>query len=398
MSVSIKKLMQFAVDNKASDIHISVGRPATFRINGGLKPLKTPPLTPADSISIFKEIAPEKNVKELQDVGSTDFAYAYEDKCRFRCAALKSKGVVGVVLRLIPSELLSFEQIGLPEAFRQVLDRPRGLVLVTGPTGSGKTTTLATCLDYLNTNFDHHIVTVEDPIEFYHPHRKSIVTQREVGSDVPTFAEGLRRALRQDPDVVLVGEMRDLVTIQAAITAAETGHLVLGTLHTTGATRTIDRIIDAFPTDQQSQVRSQLAVSLVGVVSQLLLPKVGGGRVAAFEILLGTSAVENLIREGKTYQLSSVMQTSRNLGMATLDDYLWDLWLAQKITRIDMIRKCQDTKDINNRLRDLRDRGSRGWDDHINYEEISFMESAAEYATQMSKGGASGSSGGKTSK
>lgn len=383
MSTSIKKLMQFALDNKASDIHISVGRPPTFRIGGGLKSLKSGPLTPADTVSMFKEIAPERNIRELQEDGSTDFGYAYEDKCRFRCAGLKSKGAVGLVLRLIPSELLTFEQIGLPDSFRQVLDRPRGLVLVTGPTGSGKTTSLATCIDYLNTNFDHHIVTVEDPIEFYHPHKKSIVSQREVGADVPSFAEGLRRALRQDPDVVLVGEMRDLVTIQAAITAAETGHLVLGTLHTTGATRTVDRIIDAFPTDQQEQVRSQLAVSLVGIVSQLLMPKVGGGRVAAFEILLGTSAVENLIREAKTYQLNSVMQTGRNTGMVTLDDYLWDLWMAQKITRIDMVRKCQDVKDMNNRLKDLRESGRRGWDDQIRYEDMGVGDSAVEIASAM---------------
>ena len=369
MTMSVFKLMQFAVDNNASDIHISVGRPPTFRISGSLKPLKTETLVPADSISMVKEIAPEKNLRELQEVGSTDFGYAYGTVCRFRCAALMSKGVAGMVLRLIPKDLLTFEQIGLPEMIKSILDRPRGLVLVTGPTGSGKTTTLATMIDYINTNWDHHIITVEDPIEFYHPHKKSIVTQRELGNDVPTFSEGLRRALRQDPDVILVGEMRDLDTISAAITAAETGHLVFGTLHTTGATRTVDRIIDAFPTNQQEQVRSQLAVSIVGIISQVLMPRNGGGRVAGFEILLANSAVENLIREGKTYQLTSVIQTNRNSGMVLLDDHLWELWSQQAITRHEMLRKCADRKYLAEKLKELRAKGGRGWDDNVNYDE-----------------------------
>ncbi len=363
MALTIKQLMHFAVDNKASDIHISVGRPPTFRLSNGLKSLKGEALTPSDSIQMFKEIAPEGNIKELQEVGSTDWGYAFGDICRFRCAAFKQKGVVGMVLRQIPNELMSFEQLGLPEGIKALLDRPRGLVLVTGPTGSGKTTTLATCIDYMNAHYDHHIITIEDPIEFYHPHKKSILTQRELGGDCPSFSEGLRRALRQDPDVILVGEMRDLETISAAISAAETGHLVFGTLHTTGATRTMDRIIDAFPTDQQEQVRSQLAVSIVGIISQVLLEKVGGGRVAAFEILYGTSAVENLIREGKTYQLGSVIQTSKHLGMTLLDDSLWDLWQDQKITQKQMLQKSNDIKYVQERLKDFKAKGGIAWDE-----------------------------------
>ena len=367
MAYSMKVLMDFAVDNKASDIHISVGRPPTFRMAGGLKPLKGAPCTPADTIGLAKEIIPDRNLKELQEVGTTDFGYAFADRCRFRCSVLKSKGVVGMVLRQIPKDLLSFEQIGLPESIKAVLDRPRGLCLVTGPTGSGKTTSLATMIDYINTNYDHHIITVEDLIEFYHPHKKSILTQREIGNDVPSFQEGLRRALRQDPDVILVGEMRDLETISAAITSAETGHLVFGTLHTTGATRTVDRIIDAFPTNQQEQVRAQLSVSLICIMSQVLMPKVGGGRVAGFEILYSTSAVENLIRENKTFQLTSVMQTSKNIGMVMLDDYLWDLWQGQKITREEMMRKSQDPKYLNTKMQEFRAKGGKTWDDNVQY-------------------------------
>ncbi|MCK6439716.1 MAG: type IV pilus twitching motility protein PilT [Planctomycetes bacterium] len=367
MGMNMRQLMDFAILNDASDIHISVGRPPSFRISGSMKATKPPALTPADTMALVKEIAPEKNLKELQEVGSTDFGFHHSDKARFRVAAFKAKGSMGIVLRQIPNRLLTFEQIGLPESVKAMLERPRGLCLVTGPTGSGKTTTLATMIDFINQNFDHHIITIEDPIEYYHPHKKSVVTQREVHNDVPGFLEGLRRALRQDPDVILVGEMRDPETIGAAISAAETGHLVFGTLHTTGATRTMDRIIDSFPTNQQAQVRSQLAVSLIGVISQALCPKVGGGRVAAFEILYGTSAVENLIREGKTYQLSSVIQTSKNEGMILLDDYLWEIWGQQKITRQEMFRKSQDIKYLKEKVRENRSKGLRGWDDNVDY-------------------------------
>ena len=369
MAVTLNQLMDFMVAQGASDLHIAVGRKPVIRKSGHLKDVNAPELTAADTIRLMKEIAPEKNIKELQEIGSTDWGHAFGEKARFRCAAFKQKNNVGMVMRQIPNRLLTFEQIGLPENIKRLLDRPRGLILVTGPTGSGKTTTLATMIDWINTNIDHHIITVEDPIEYYHQHKKSIVTQRELGNDVPTFAEGLRRALRQDPDVILVGEMRDLETIGAAITAAETGHLVFGTLHTTGATRTVDRIIDAFPTNQQEQVRAQLAVSMIACISQAIMPKVGGGLIAAFEIMVSTSAVENLVREAKTYQLNSVIQTGKKEGMVLLDDYLWDLWNAQKITRLDMFRKASNVKEVREKFDAFRKGKGRLWDDQLVAEE-----------------------------
>lgn len=365
MAVSMEQLMDFVVSQGASDLHLAVGRKPTIRKSGHLKDVNAPVLTAADTVRLMKEVAPEKALKELQEAGSADWGYAHGKKARFRCAAFKQKNVVGVVLRQIPNELLTFDQIGLPERVKTILDRPRGLILVTGPTGSGKTTTLATMIDYINVNMDHHIITVEDPIEYYHPHKKSIVTQRELGNDVPSFEEGLRRALRQDPDVILVGEMRDLETIGAAITAAETGHLVFGTLHTTGATRTVDRIIDAFPTNQQEQIRAQLAVSIIAIISQVLMPKVGGGVMAGFEIMTSTSAVENLIREAKTYQLNSVIQTGKKEGMILLDDFLWDAWQAQKITRLEMIRKASNVKDMREKLANFCKGRGQLWDDKL---------------------------------
>ena len=365
MAVTMAQLLDFVVAQNASDIHLSVGRKPTIRKNGRLKDVNAPELVAADTVRLAKEITPERNLKELQESGSTDFGYAFGDKARFRVAVFKQKNVIGVVLRLIPTKLLSFEEIGLPESVKRLLDRPRGLILVTGPTGCGKTTTLATMIDYINQNDDSHIVTIEDPIEYYHEHKKCIITQRELHNDVAGFSEGLRRSLRQDPDVILVGEMRDLETISSAITAAETGHLVFGTLHTTGATRTVDRIIDAFPTNQQEQVRSQLAVSIIAIISQALMPRHGGGLIAAFEIMITTSAVENLIREAKTYQLSSVIQTGKREGMFLLDEYLWDLYQAQKITRMEMFRASSNIKELREKFeRDKRARG-RMWDDQI---------------------------------
>jgi len=376
MAITLNQLMDFMVAQGASDLHLAVGRKPVIRKSGHLKDVNAPELTAADTIRLMKEIAPEKNIKELQEMGSTDWGHAFGDKARFRCAAFKQKNNVGMVMRQIPNRLLTFEQIGLPENTKRLLDRPRGLILVTGPTGSGKTTTLATMIDWINTNIDHHIITVEDPIEYYHVHKKSIVTQRELGNDVPSFAEGLRRALRQDPDVILVGEMRDLETIGAAITAAETGHLVFGTLHTTGATRTVDRIIDAFPTNQQEQIRAQLAVSMIACISQAIMPKVGGGLIAAFEIMVSTSAVENLIREAKTYQLNSVIQTGKKEGMVLLDDYLWDLWSAQKITRLDMFRKSSNIKEMREKFDAFRKGKGKLWDDALVAEEEAKLSGA----------------------
>jgi len=376
MAITLNQLMDFMVAQGASDLHLAVGRKPVIRKSGHLKDVNAPELTAADTIRLMKEIAPEKNIKELQEMGSTDWGHAFGDKARFRCAAFKQKNNVGMVMRQIPNRLLTFEQIGLPENTKRLLDRPRGLILVTGPTGSGKTSSTVTMIDWINTNIDHHIITVEDPIEYYHVHKKSIVTQRELGNDVPSFAEGLRRALRQDPDVILVGEMRDLETIGAAITAAETGHLVFGTLHTTGATRTVDRIIDAFPTNQQEQIRAQLAVSMIACISQAIMPKVGGGLIAAFEIMVSTSAVENLIREAKTYQLNSVIQTGKKEGMVLLDDYLWDLWSAQKITRLDMFRKSSNIKEMREKFDAFRKGKGKLWDDALVAEEEAKLSGA----------------------
>jgi twitching motility protein PilT len=266
---------------------------------------------------------------------------------RFRVSVFKAKGNHGLVLRQIPNKLMSLEQIGLPPSIKDLLFRPRGLILVTGPTGSGKTTTLASMIDVINQERDAHIITIEDPIEYYHPHKKSIVTQREIGVDVPDFAEALRRGLRQDPDVMLVGEMRDLETMEAAITAAETGHLVFATLHTTGAARTVDRIVDAFPTDQQEQIRTQLASSILAVISQLLLVRNDGkGRVACFEIMISTPSIQALIRDNKTFRITSDIQTGAKFGMVTLDSNLMALYERGVISYGDLITKAQDPTSI----------------------------------------------------
>ncbi len=348
----IAQLMDACLEHDASDLHLSVGRPPVIRTSGRLVELDGGVTLTSESVQkMIEAIAPPGSLEEFTKGGSTDFGYAHGDKCRFRVSVLRQKGAPALVLRLIPSELLSFEQIGLPEAVRDLCNLHRGLILVTGPTGSGKTTTLATMIDWINANRDVHIVTVEDPIEYYHTHKQSQVTQREVGEDVTSFAEAMRRVLRQDPDVILLGEMRDLETTSAAITAAETGHLVFGTLHTTGAARTIDRIIDQYPTDQQEQVRSQLAVALVAVISQILIPKAGGkGRVAAFEIMLINPAIENHVRKGETFKIPSVIQTSRRSGMALLDDQLLELVRGGMIDKEVAIERAFDPTTLETKL------------------------------------------------
>jgi len=325
-AILIEKLLQTCINNKASDLHIAVGQPPVLRIDGHLKRLETKVLEPEDTASLMKAIAPERCQQELQEVGGADFGFAFGTAARFRVSIFKQKGHVGMVLRQIPTKLLSFEDLGTPPVLTELIMRPRGLILVTGPTGSGKTTTMAACIDYLNDNIDHHIITIEDPIEFYHTHKKSTINQRELGVDVPSFAEAIRRGLRQDPDVILVGEMRDLETIEAAITAAETGHIVLATLHTTGAQGTVNRVIDVFPTSQQEQIRTQLSTSVIGIISQALMPRRGGGRVAAYEMLVVTPAIANLIRENKTFRITSAIQTGGKLGMQLLDDDMFRLW------------------------------------------------------------------------
>jgi len=352
MALEMADLLQLVIDEGASDLHIPVGSPPVLRLHGGLTPLDTEPLTPEDTERLMKSITSDGNQQKLREVGSCDFGFAFGDQGRFRVSAFRQKGVIGMVLRSIPNTLLTLEQIGLPPAIKDILFRPRGLVLVTGPTGSGKSTTLASMIHVVNKERDCHIITVEDPIEFYHTHNQSVVTQREIGVDVPSFEECLRRALRQDPDVILVGEMRDLETISAAITAAETGHLVFGTLHTTGAAETVDRIVDAFPTDQQEQVRTQLAMSLVCVISQVLLARVDKpGRVAAFEIMLATPSIAALIRDGKTYRITSDIQTGAKYGMNTLDAHLLQLYDAGSISYGDLITKAKDPEGMAQRLK-----------------------------------------------
>ncbi len=344
-------LLQLVLDEGASDLHIEVGVSPTLRVHGGLENLNAEPLTPEDTENLMKAITSDANQQALRQNGGVDFGFAFGDKCRFRVSVLKQKGSVGMVLRMIPNDLMTLESIGLPPSVKDLLFRPRGLVLVTGPTGSGKSTTLASMINIINEERDCHIITVEDPVEFYHDHKKSLIIQREIGVDVPSFEEALKRALRQDPDVILVGEMRDLETIEAAVTAAETGHLVFGTLHTTGAAETIDRIVDAFPTDQQSQVRTQLASSLEAVISQVLMKRADkGGRVAAFEIMICTPGIRALIRDNKTYRITSDIQTGAKFGMNTLDSHLARLYEEGKISYGDLITKSKDPGAIINNL------------------------------------------------
>jgi twitching motility protein PilT len=341
-TIHIDRLLDTVVKQGASDLHLAVNKKPTLRIRGRLVELNTKVLEPADTVALMKSITPERSQNELQEEGGSDFGFAYGDAARFRVSVFKQKGNVSLVLRQIPNELLPLDVIGLPPIVRDLIRRPQGLFLVTGPTGSGKTTTLAAMINDINLTLDRHIITVEDPIEYYQGHIKSIIVQREVGNDVPSFAEALRRALRQDPDVILVGELRDLETIEAAIRAAETGHLVFGTLHTNSAGGTINRVIDAFPTNQQAQVRVQLATSLMAVLSQQLLKRIDKrGMVAAYEFLVVTPAISNLIRENKTFRIDSAIQTGKKFGMQLLDDHLWSLYEKGWISVEDMIDKCR---------------------------------------------------------
>ena len=344
-------LLDLVLDEGASDLHLPCFSPPVIRLHGEMTPLDTEPLQPEDTEYLMKSITSEANQQKLQQDGGVDFGFAFGDKARFRVSVFKAKGNIGLVLRTISNDLLTMEQIGLPSAAKDILFRPRGLVLVTGPTGSGKSTTLASMIDVINREKKDHIITIEDPIEFYHSHKNSIVTQREVHNDVPSFAEAIRRALRQDPDTILVGEMRDLETIGAAITAAETGHLVFGTLHTTGAAETIDRIVDSFPTSQQAQIRTQLAMSLICVISQVLLKRIDKkGRVAAFEIMVTTPSIAALIRDGKTFRITSDIQTGAKYGMNTLDTHLMQLYNEGKISYGDLITKAKDAEGVIQRI------------------------------------------------
>lgn len=341
-TINMDRILNACVTMGASDIHIVTNRQPVLRIDGSLRSLETKVLDPDDTTALMKSITPDKNQQELQEEGGTDFGFAFADKCRFRVAVFKQRGVISMVLRLIPFKMLTFDELGLPKICAALCRRPRGLFLVTGPTGSGKTTTLASMINYINENFDRHIVTVEEPIEYYHNHKKSVINQRSVGIDVPSFSEALRRVLRQDPDVILVGEMRDLETIESAIRAAETGHLVFSTVHTTSAAGTITRLIDVFPVSQQEQIRIQLSSNLIAVLSQALCPKATGrGRIAAYEFMVVTPAIANLIRENKTYRIDSSIQTGKKLGMQLLDEHLWRLYDEGTITYEEMQDKAR---------------------------------------------------------
>src|SRR5512145_286329 len=364
MSYSMSDLLQLVVSEGASDLHIRVGTAPTIRVHGILHRVEGPACTPEDTEELMRSITSDDHIQHVRERGGADFGFAFGELARFRVSVFKERGNFAIVLRQIPTKLLTLEQIGIPLSVKDLLYKPRGLVLVTGPTGSGKTTTLASMINIINEERDDaHIITVEDPIEYYHKHKKSVVTQREVNVDVPNFAEALRRALRQDPDVILVGELRDLETMDAAITAAETGHLVFGTLHTTGAAKTIDRVVNAFPTNQQEQIRIQLSTVLQAVISQLLIPRIDKpGRVAVFEIMVNTPSVAALIRDNKTFRIQSDIQTGAKHGMVTLDAFLLEKYMAGMIAREEVITKAQDAVTIQQKLQELDLASSTGQD------------------------------------
>ena len=325
MAVEIEQLLRFTVKNNASDLHLSAGVPPMIRVDGDVKRINMPLLSHKDVHSMIYDIMNDKQRKDYEEFYETDFSFEIPDLARFRVNAFNQHRGAGAVFRTIPSEILGLEELGAPKIFKDIAMYPRGIVLVTGPTGSGKSTTLAAMIDHVNSTRPDHILTIEDPIEFVHESRKALINQREVHRDTLGFNEALRSALREDPDVILVGEMRDLETIRLALTAAETGHLVFGTLHTSSAAKTIDRVVDVFPAGEKDMVRSMLSESLRAVISQTLLKKNGGGRVAAHEIMLGTAAIRNLIREGKIAQMYSAIQTGQSSGMQTLDQSLQEL-------------------------------------------------------------------------
>lgn len=338
----ILDLLRKAGEIKASDLHITVGSPPVFRVDGELVKEGETHLLRDETQEMAKVLIPEPLYPRFEKEGEVDFSYGLENLFRFRVNVFREKNTVSIAARVIPGKVPPLEKLGMPDILYRFCQKPQGLILVTGPTGSGKSTTIAAMIDYINRTEKKHIITLEDPIEFLHYHQDSIINQREVGFDTSDFASGLRASLRQDPDVILVGEMRDLETISIAITAAETGHLVFATLHTADAPQTIDRIIGVFPGHQQTEIRLQVSSILVGVISQRLFPKVGGGRIAATEILVNTPAIGNLIRVEKAHQIKSIMQTSRELGMQTLDMSIKDLIKNGYVTKEDVENHMSD--------------------------------------------------------
>jgi len=342
--MDITQLLAFAVKSKASDLHISAGQPPIIRVDGDMRRISMPELDHKDVHSMVYDIMNDKQRKAYEEKWETDFSFEIPGVARFRVNAFNQNRGAAAVFRTIPSEILSLEDLDAPAIFKKISDMPRGLVLVTGPTGSGKSTTLAAMIDYKNENQHEHILTIEDPIEFVHESKKSLVNQREVHRDTQSFEASLRSALREDPDTILVGEMRDLETIRLALTAAETGHLVFGTLHTTSAPKTIDRIVDVFPAAEKDMVRSMIASSLQAVISQTLLKRVQGGRVAAHEILIGTNAIRSMIKENKLAQMRSALQTGASDGMQTLDQSLQKLMTMGHISRDTAMKKADNPK------------------------------------------------------
>ena len=344
--MDITELLAFSVKHKASDLHLSAGVPPMIRVDGDVRKINLPALEHRQVHSLVYDIMNDHQRKELEENLEVDFSFEVPNLARFRVNAFHQNRGVAAVFRTIPSLVLSLDELGAPEIFRQISEYPRGLVLVTGPTGSGKSTTLAAMVDYINESFHHHILTIEDPIEFVHENKRCLINQREVHRDTLGFSNALRSALREDPDIVLVGEMRGLETIRLALTAAETGHLVFGTLHTSSAAKTIDRIIDVFPGAEKDMVRSMLSESLRAVISQTLLKRVGGGRIAAHEIMIGIPAIRNLIREDKIAQMYSVIQTGMIHGMQTMDQCLKQLVNRGLVTAADAKTKAMDPNSI----------------------------------------------------
>jgi twitching motility protein PilT len=340
--MDIAELLAFAVKNNASDLHLSAGLPPMIRVDGDIRRINVPALDHKTVHGLIYDIMNDKQRKDFEEFFETDFSFEIPGLARFRVNAFNQNRGAGSVFRTIPSNILSLEDLGCPTVFQDISSNPRGLVLVTGPTGSGKSTTLAAMMNFVNENNFAHILTIEDPIEFVHQSKKCLVNQREVHRDTLGFSEALRSALREDPDIILVGEMRDLETIRLALTAAETGHLVFGTLHTSSAAKTIDRVIDVFPAGEKSMVRSMLSESLRAVISQTLLKRIGGGRVAAWEIMIGTPAIRNLIREDKVAQMYSAIQTGQSYGMQTLDQHLQHLLAQGVVTKQDALLRAQN--------------------------------------------------------
>jgi len=347
----INDILEKAMKYEVSDIHLTAGTPPIIREYGKLLKLDGKEMTPKDLEVLVKELITEERIEELNKVGSVDIAYSIPSIGRFRINIFIQRGSYAIAVRVVALKIPTIKGLGLPEVLKDLSSLKRGLVLVTGPTGSGKSTTLAAMINYMNRNRTEHIITIEDPIEFLHKHDQCIINQREIRNDTSSFSSALRSALRQDPDVILVGEMRDLDTISTAITAAETGHLVLSTVHTIGAANTIDRIVDVFPPYQQQQIKTQLSSVLQGVVSQQIIPKgKGDGRVVAFEIMRSITATQNLIREGKTHQLQTIIQTNSRLGMVTMDASLLDLYNKRVITKENLLRYAIDTKAVKRQI------------------------------------------------